>query len=95
MNWINIEVAYATPEKQLIVPVSVPDDISVLEAIVLSGIAEHFPEDKLDQTDLNSRIGIFGKKINVITYELRDNDRIEIYRPLNKTPNQKRLDRIK
>jgi len=95
MNWINIEVAYATPDKQIIIPTSIPDDLSVLEAIVLSGITVHFPEDKLDQIDANSQIGIFGKKINVITYRLRDRDRIEIYRLLNKTPNQKRLDRIK
>jgi putative ubiquitin-RnfH superfamily antitoxin RatB of RatAB toxin-antitoxin module len=92
---INIEVAYATPNKQLIIPVSVPDNISVLEAITLSGIVKHFPEHKLDQLDINSPIGIFGKKINAQIYKLRDKDRIEIYRPLNKTPNQKRLERIK
>lgn len=92
-SMINIEVAYAIPNKQMIIPISVADSTAVLEAIVLSGIAQHFPEDKLDKIDLNSPIGIFGKKINVETYKLRDKDRIEIYRPLNKTPNQRRLER--
>ncbi|MCC2624657.1 MAG: RnfH family protein [Burkholderiales bacterium] len=92
---INIEVAYATPEEQLIIPINVPDDISVLEAINLSAIAKHFPEHQLDQLDSNSPIGIFGKKINITTYQLKDNDRIEIYRPLAKTPNQRRLERAK
>lgn len=95
MNLIKIEVAYATPNKQLIIPICVADNTSILEAIILSSIAQHFPEDKLEKLDINSPIGIFGKKINVETYQLRDKDRIEIYRPLNKTPNQKRLERAK
>jgi putative ubiquitin-RnfH superfamily antitoxin RatB of RatAB toxin-antitoxin module len=40
-------------------------------------------------------IGIFGKKIDPNTYILQDKDRIEIYRLLTKTPNQKRLERAK
>jgi putative ubiquitin-RnfH superfamily antitoxin RatB of RatAB toxin-antitoxin module len=92
---INIEVAYALPDRQLIIPISVPGDTSVLEAITLSDIAKHFPDNKLDLLDINSPIGIFGKKINVQTYRLRDKDRIEIYRPLAKTPNQRRLERAK
>ncbi len=92
---INVEVAYATPDKQLIVSINVPNDIGVLEAINISGIAKHFPQDKLDQLDINSPIGIFGKKVSIETYKLRDKDRIEIYRPLAKTPNQRRLERAK
>ncbi|MCC2645349.1 MAG: RnfH family protein [Burkholderiales bacterium] len=93
MNFINIEVAYATPTKQMIIPISVPDTITILEVIALSNIAKFFPENKLDEININSPIGIFGKKINPQTYKLRDKDRIEIYRPLNKTPNQRRLER--
>jgi len=90
---ITIEVAYATPDKQIIVTINVAENTSVLEAIILSDIAQHFPEAKLDQLDTNSPIGIFGKKINVEIYKLRDKDRIEIYRPLAKSPNQRRLER--
>lgn len=46
-----------------------------------------------DPTSLS--VGIFGKKIDISTYVILDKDRIEIYRPLNKTPNQKRLERAK
>lgn len=95
MNQINIEVAYATPNKQRIIPLEIGENVTVIDAISLSGIARDFPNSNLEHIDINTPIGIFGKRINVITYKLRDKDRIEIYRPLNKTPNQKRLERIK
>jgi len=92
---ISIEVAYATPDKQMIVELQVTDNTSVLDAISRSKIATYFPEDGLSNLDESFPIGIFGKKIDLKTYKLHDMDRIEIYRPLNKTPNQKRLDRAK
>lgn len=95
MNKIFIEVAFATKEKQVIIPLHVEANTSVLDAIALSGIAKHFPNYGLDKADHTTPIGIFGKKVNPIIYQLREKDRIEIYRPLNKTPNQKRLERIK
>ena len=92
---IKIEVAYATPDKQIIIGMQVTDEVSVLDAIEQSKIANYFPEAGLSDLDESSPIGIFGKKIDIKTYKLQDKDRIEIYRPLNKTPNQKRLDRAK
>ena len=50
----------------------------------------------LKEQNINqASIGIFGKKIDPTTYVIQNNDRIEIYRPLNNTPNQKRLERAK
>jgi uncharacterized protein len=92
---ILIEVAYATPDKQLIVELQVVDGTFVLDAILQSKISTYFPKDSLVDLDESSPVGIFGKKIDLKTYKLQDMDRIEIYRPLNKTPNQKRLDRAK
>lgn len=91
---INIEVSFATPKKQKIIALLVDENMTILNAIQLSGIAAYFPKEisKIDQT---TPIGVFGKRVNIETYHLQDKDRIEIYRPLNKTPNQKRLERIK
>ena len=89
---INIEVAYGIPEKQVVIPLTVSDAISVLEAIELSNIKSTFQE--LAEINPNA-IGVFGKKIDINTYKLLQDDRIEIYRPLTKTPNQIRLERAK
>jgi putative ubiquitin-RnfH superfamily antitoxin RatB of RatAB toxin-antitoxin module len=80
-EFLAVEVAYATPEQQLIVPVEVPLGTTAAEAVRLSGIEEHFPEIDLE---LN-QIGIFGKKIKG-DRELLAGDRVEIYRPLKADP---------
>lgn len=95
-QFINIEVAYATPQKQLIISLAVSPDTSVVEAIHQSEIATEFSELLNRQfNEATSSIGIFGKRIDISSYVLQEGDRIEIYRPLNKTPNQKRLERAK
>jgi hypothetical protein len=89
---IEVEVAYARPDKQEIVPVRVPDGTTALEAARLSGIVDVFPEIELDATDM----GIFGKVIkDPAAHELREGDRIELYRPLRIDPKQARLNRAK
>lgn len=80
-EFIEVEVAYATPEKQLILEVEVPAGTSAAEAVRLSGIEEHFPEIVLG----NNPLGIFGKKVKA-DRELRAGDRVEIYRPLTADP---------
>lgn len=95
MDKINIEVAYATPKKQLILNLSIPINTSIIEAIKLSNISDHFKELQNTPLDNTIQLGIFGKKIDPIKYQLQPHDRIEIYRPLTKTPNQRRLERAK
>ena len=87
-----IEIAYGTPEKQVVLPITISNNTTVLEAIKLSDIKSKFPY--LESINPLA-IGVFGKKIDVDTYIIKDNDRIEIYRPLSKTPNQIRLERAK
>ena len=85
---IMIEVSYALPKKQIIIPVLVPKDISVKEAIELSGILKKF-----EGIDLASnQVGIFGK-LTTLDKALRDHDRIEIYRPLIADPKEIRRKR--
>jgi putative ubiquitin-RnfH superfamily antitoxin RatB of RatAB toxin-antitoxin module len=93
MEKINIEVAYATPHQQLIIPLKLNANTSILEAIRLSNITNKFAELKPITLDDTLIVGIFGKKIDILSYKLQERDRIEIYRPLAKTPNQRRLER--
>lgn len=85
---INIEVAYAEPEKQLIMPVNVDAGTTVGGAIVQSGIMVKFPDLDIE----NSKVGIFGK-VTPMTTVLQEGDRVEIYRPLIADPKEVRRKR--
>jgi putative ubiquitin-RnfH superfamily antitoxin RatB of RatAB toxin-antitoxin module len=89
---IKIEVAFATAQQQKIIKLEVSESCTLRAAILQSQIASLFPE--YDLSDLP--LGVFGKRIfEPEQYSLKDGDRIEIYRPLTTSPNQKRLDRAK
>ncbi len=83
-----IEVAYATPAKQLILECQVETGTSARDAVAISGINQHFSEIDLE----NCELGVFGKAIPA-DYELQDGDRIEIYRPLIADPKEIRRQR--
>lgn len=85
---INVEVAYAIPEKQLIVSVNVDVGTTVAAAIAQSGILLEFPGLDVE----NSDVGIFGKATKMTTV-LNDGDRVEIYRPLIADPKEVRRKR--
>lgn len=85
---IYIEIAYATPERQLILESYVEPGTSPREAVVNSSIDEYFPE--IDKQ--NCDIGIFGKAIRP-DHELETGDRIEIYRALIADPKEVRKKR--
>lgn len=87
---INIEVAYALPDKQVIRAVNVDVGTTVGAAIVQSGIMMDFPE--LDQKLEDAKVGIFGKA-TAMTAILNDSDRVEIYRPLIADPKEVRRKR--
>ena len=92
---IAVEVAYATPARQLLIPLQVPVGTTAYEAVLLSGIVNEFagidPE--------SDPMGIFSKlldgKVRPTPREnvLRARDRVEIYRPLLIDPKQARLQR--
>ena len=88
-NKIRIEVAYATTERQMIIPVLVQNGITVEEAIEKSGILTRFEGVSLD----GHSVGIFGK-LTTLDHVLRDHDRVEIYRPLIADPKEIRRKRI-
>lgn len=74
---IEVEVAYARPERQLILKVEVPRGTTAIEAVRLSGIEEQFPEIEPGK----NRMGVFGKLCKG-DRPLLPGDRVEIYRPL-------------
>ena len=85
---ILVEVAYARPEKQIIIPLKISSGTNVKAAIIQSGILALFPEIKLDAT----KVGLFGK-ITTLDNVLREGDRVEIYRPLIADPKEIRRQR--
>jgi putative ubiquitin-RnfH superfamily antitoxin RatB of RatAB toxin-antitoxin module len=87
---IPVEVAYATPERQLIMALEVPAGTTALEAIDLSGIRDEFPEMVVDERAL----GVFSRKIKA-EYIVQPGDRIEIYRPLIADPKEIRRQRAR
>ncbi len=78
---IDVEVAWATPARQLIVPVEVPVGTTAAEAVRLSGIERAVGEEGLAERPL----GVFGKRVKPDRV-LVQGDRVEIYRPLKADP---------
>mgnify|MGYP000668582701 FL=1 len=86
---ILVEVAFALPDKQMIVPVKVKKGASMMAAVEQSNIVEHFPEIDL----ANIKMGLFGKAVRSTDQELLPGDRVEIYRPLLIDPKEARKNR--
>jgi putative ubiquitin-RnfH superfamily antitoxin RatB of RatAB toxin-antitoxin module len=85
---IQIEVAYALEKKQVLLHVCLPDGATVEEAIHRSGVLAQFPEIDL----ANNKVGIFSKLVK-LAETVRDQDRVEIYRPLIADPKEVRRQR--
>jgi putative ubiquitin-RnfH superfamily antitoxin RatB of RatAB toxin-antitoxin module len=89
-NSLKIEVVYALRERQVLTLIEVEEGASVREAIEGSGILRQFPEIELTP----GRVGVFGKVVDPDS-QLRDGDRVEIYRPLEADPKEARRRRVK
>ncbi len=85
---IQVEVAYARPDVQVIIPLKVHQGATVEEAVKLSGVLDNYPEIDLAQ----NKVGIFGK-LTKLKAALRAGDRVEIYRPLIADPKEVRKQR--
>ena len=82
---IDIEVAYAKPDRQVIVRLRVAAGVSVREAVRQSGLLQRFPGIDLR----NDAIGLFGNPVSPGA-RLAQGDRVEIYRPLQVDPKEAR-----
>ena len=85
---IQVEVAYAEPDTQVIIPLSVPEGATIEQAIEQSGVLAMFPS--IDLTV--NKVGIFGK-LSKLDTALREKDRVEIYRKLIADPKEVRKQR--
>ena len=85
---IDVEVAYACKNKQLLLNIQVNKGATIEEAIHQSGILGEFSE-----IDLNvNKVGIFSK-ISTLDKPLKNKDRVEIYRKLIADPKEVRKQR--
>ena len=74
---ITVEVAYALPHRQLIIPLQVAPDSTAEQAIQVSGILAKFPEIDLNQ----NQIGIFGWPSNYITMGVTFEYLLDFWKP--------------
>ena len=89
-NMIEVEVAYALPDRQKIYVLMVAQGTTALEAAKRSSVIDDFGVINLD----TSKMGVFGQSIRMPDkYELQNGDRVEIYRPLVVDPKEVRRKR--
>lgn len=78
---LEVEVAYAEPEQQWVVPLSLPEGATVAEALVAVALLEPFSRLALEQM----AVGVFGEVV-AHSQVLQAFDRVELYRPLHQDP---------
>ena len=88
MNQINIEIAYALPDRSYLKSFKVDEGTMIQTAILQSGILQQFTEIDLRE----NKVGIYSRPAK-LTDQLKDGDRIEIYRPLLADPKEIRRKR--
>ena len=82
---ISVQICYALPGASFLKTLTLDKGATITQAIEASGLLRSHPEIDLSQ----QRQGIFGK-LKTADTELRDGDRIEVYRPLQADPKETR-----
>ena len=85
-----VEVAYATPARQVVIALEVDSATTIAAAIYKSGILQQFPEIDLAV----NTVGIFGRHAR-LEDRLQPGDRVEIYRVLQNAPQEARQHRAR
>ena len=85
---IHVEVVYALPHEQRVIKLVVNQEATVRSIIEQSGILDAFPEIDLEK----NKVGVFSRNVK-LDAKVRDQDRIEIYRPLLADPKEIRRKR--
>ncbi len=83
-NVLTVEVAYASPERQWLVAVSLAENATVSDAITAANLQ--------DLPVLDGNVGIFARACQ-LSDVLKHGDRVEIYRPLIADPMLQRRNR--
>lgn len=84
----NIELIYALPKEQKIFAITVNPGVTIEQAIIKSNILNEYPEINLEV----NLVGVFSQR-KPLSYELKNGDRIEIYRELIADPKEVRRNR--
>ena len=74
---LRVEVAYAGPEGQWLLPLELDPGATIADAIAASGIEAQVPGLRA----ADGRVGVYSQP-RALGDALRDGDRVEIYRPL-------------
>jgi putative ubiquitin-RnfH superfamily antitoxin RatB of RatAB toxin-antitoxin module len=83
MDNVSIEVACALPHKQRIIALEVPVATTYRQAVLMSGLAQEFPDIDLAQAPL----GCFGEVVSQPeSTPVTPGCRVEVYRPLVMSP---------
>jgi len=85
---IVVEVAYALPEKQYLQRVTLEEGATVEEAIRASGLLALRSDIDLAK----NKVGIYSRPVKLAD-NVKDGDRVEIYRPLIADPKELRRQR--
>lgn len=90
---IEVEVAFALPERQCVVAVRVPEGTTAREAVAMAGLEARFPELPA-ATFHEADLGLFGRRLrDPEAQPLKAGDRVEVYRPLKIDPKAVRAER--
>ena len=87
---MNVTLVYATSTKQFVHDVEVPSQSTVQDVIKQSNILNMHPEISLQK----NKVGIYSEIVS-LDCQVKENDRIEIYRPLTMDPMEARRLRAK
>lgn len=87
-NKIRVEVAYGLANQQHIYVLQVAQGTTARQAVQQCDVLHDYPD-----ANVNAPVGIFGKVVRDNTV-LRDNDRVELYRPLLADPKDARRKRV-
>lgn len=86
---MNVGVCYAEADRQLWLRLEVPEGSTVQQAIELSGVLSQYSH--IDLT--TQKVGIFGK-LAKLDAQVKEGDRVEIYRKITADPQQVQRRRI-
>jgi putative ubiquitin-RnfH superfamily antitoxin RatB of RatAB toxin-antitoxin module len=81
---MRVEVAYALPDAQYVIELTLADGATVADALSRVKTAPGFVDLDLDLEHM--RVGIFGSVVADRTQRLEEGDRLEVYRPLTVDP---------
>ncbi len=85
MATIKVEVVFARADKQTLLELDVEHGATIERVLQASGIYDQFPRDGLEEL----QTGIWGRLAARDTV-VKDGDRVEVYRPLERDPREAR-----